>query len=162
MEYKVTYEPDNSRGFKDESHLRNFLNVIFRTDIEQKHTSPLTRGNIYCVRGEDGNLEYFCNVNTVGARIALKKKAMVLIKDLPVSSLRQDAVYIEPNIPIGECLEFMSDLIEERLPRQWEDDSHVPGTAANFLSSSVCFAFYVDQSYDGDTLQFKIHRLYIK
>ena len=161
MDYLVTYDPLLSRGFNDESHLRLFLNNIMRTDITQKFTCHLTRGNIYCIRNETGELEYFCNVISVGARMELKRMVIDATKTLPLNNLRNDVAYIEPNIPANQCLECLNDIIEVQLPKAWESCSSVPGNASDFLSSSLCFVLHVDQSYDGENIQYKIHRIYV-
>ena len=132
MDYKVAYEPDNYRGFKDESHLKNFLNYLFRTDITQKWTCPLTRSNIYMIRVEDGSLK----------------------------ELRNDICYISPNIPSKEAQDIIDDIINDFLPSQWHDNCPHKGMEDKFIENSICFVLHADQSYDGETLSFHIHRIY--
>lgn len=160
MDYKVAYEPDNYRGFKDENHLKNFLNYLFRTDITQKWTCPFTRSNIYMIRVEDGSLEYFVNVVENGQRVELKKKVLEAVKDIDVKALRNDIAYITPNIPGSDAQEVVDDIINEFLPAQWRENCPHKGMEKSFLESSICFVLHADQSYDGETLSFHIHRIY--
>ena len=160
MDYKVAYEPDNYRGFKDDSHLKNFLNYLFRTDITQKWTCPLTRSNIYMIRVEDGSLEYFVNVVENNQRIELKQKVLAAIKGIDVKELRNDIAYISPNIPNSEAQEVIDDIINDVLPNEWREHCPHKGMEEKYIESTICFVLHADQSYDGETLSFHIHRIY--
>ncbi len=160
MDYKVAYEPDNYRGFKDDSHLKNFLNYLFRTDITQKWTCPFTRANIYMVRVEDGSLEYFVNVAEHYQRVELKKRVLEAVKGIDVKELRNDIAYISPNIPNSEAQEVIDDIINDVLPNEWREHCPHKGMEEKYIDSTICFVLHADQSYDGETLSFHIHRIY--
>ncbi len=160
MEYQITYDPKNFSCFADENELKIFLNYLMRTDITQKWTSPLTRGNLYFLRNKDGELEYFTNVAVIGQRMQLKQLVLDAIKDVPLKALRNDVVYITPNIEKGQTLEFFSDLTAETLPGLWKNDCPFPRKEGSYLDTTIAFVLHVDQSYDGDTLQYHVHRLY--
>lgn len=161
MEYKISYDPEVAMNFQDETALKKFLNYLMRTDITQKWTGPLTRGNIYCLRNGEGKLEHFCNVSSPGQRQQAKALLMDTLKGVPVEALRSDIVHIEPNIPIGQSTEDFSDLVETTLPDYWKEHCPAKGQEDDYLPSTVALVLHVDQSYDGDALQHHIHRLYV-
>lgn len=160
MDYNITYEPDNFRGFRDNNHLRNFLNMIFRTDIENRYGNSLTRGNMYFLRNDDGELEYYVSVSDVSQRVQLKRKVMAYLKDIPLMKLYQDIAYITPNICKSELYDVFCELTTETLPALWKEHCPFYGAADLFLENTIMMVLVVDQSLDGETLQHKIHRLY--
>lgn len=160
-DYKVTYEADNSKGFNDMNHLKNFLNYLFRTDITQKWTGPLTRGNIYLLRNSDKELEFFCNVVEVGQRVQLKQMVLDFIKDTPLKNLQNDIIFVSPNVPKGDLLEYFTELTTGYLPGHWKEQQKTEARQDSFLDDTVCFVIHADQSYDGETLQYHVHRLFL-
>ena len=162
MDQEIIYDVRNYRNFKDESHLKNFLNYLMRTDITQKWTCHLTRGNIYFLRNNVGELEYFCNVTDIGRRTQLKMMVLSYLKNnyISLKSLRNDITYITPPFPKDECLDRFVTLTSVTMPEIWNKDCPFRGQSGKFLDNSICFVLHTDQSYDGDTLQFHVHRLF--
>ena len=163
MGYNIGYEASEYGTFRDRKELKRYINDVLRTDVNQKYTCARTRNNIYLIRKEDklgSKLEYFCTVTTLGAREELRKLVYDCLQDKELGMLYHDQASIEPNIPINECIEQFSDIVEERLPKLWEDDPSVAGDGADFLNSTIMMVLHVDYSEDGETYQYIIHRLY--
>lgn len=160
MNYEVTYHPKASNGFADENQLKEFINFIMRTDVTQRYSGPLTRRNLYFLRNKDGELEYYVNVMGLAQRRELKQFVLDAIKDIPLTRLRSDIINISPNVRKEECLEYFSVLTAETLPTLWSQ-AFPEKDIKDFLSGTVAFVMHVDQSFDGDVLQYHVHRLYI-
>lgn len=153
------YNPNNAGCFQDVNGLKLYLNVQMRTDITQKWTNPLTRGNLYFLVGEDGKLQHYCNVQSIGQRQQLKYMVLSALKGISLDALQEETINIKENFPRGEYLESFSDYVEDLLPKYWNMFFHKVESSMEFLDSTVLMVLHTDESYDGDTIQHHIHRL---
>lgn len=161
MDISFDYNRHRVGTFSDSTALRAWINEQLRTDITQKWTCPLTRGNLYFLRGEDGSLQHFCNVLNVGQRQQLKQMILDAVRDVPLDGLRHDVIDIDGTFPKDTLLDMFSDLVEEILPSWWNVHASQKQDSTLYLDSSVAFILHTDESYDGDVLQLHVHRLYV-
>lgn len=159
--YQIIYNPKTFRSFSNESVLQGFLDEVFRTDLAQRWTIPLTRGNIYFLRRPDDTLEYFTNVTTGSRRAQLQQQLSDILRGVSIKSLRSDYAYISPDIEKGETLDMFSELTIETLPALWKADCPEKGQEDFFLDSTFLMVLLTDQfSPSDDTLCYKVVRLY--
>lgn len=154
------YNPGKAGCFQDINSLMLYLNVQMRTDITQKWTNPLTRGNLYFLIGEDGMLQYYCNVQSVEQRQQLKGMVLSAIKGVSLDALREETINFHCNFPKDESLEGFFDHVEEILPKFWNMYFHKgESSTAEYLDSTVFMILHLDESFDGDVILHHIHRL---
>lgn len=161
MDIRFDYNPKTAGSFADGNALRAWTNEQMRTDITQKWTCPLTRGNIYFLRGDDGRLQHFFNAQNIGQRQQLKQLITDALRVVPVEGLRHDVIDIKGTIAREEMLEAFSELVEVLIPAWWNTHASQKQDSTLYLDSSVAFILHTDESYDGEVLHLHIHRLYV-
>ena len=160
MTYNLDYNPRAWRTFKDNSHMKNFVNSMLRTDVTRRSEGPLTPLNLYFIR-KDGELQHFQNVNSFSQRKELKGIVLDLCQSLPLEALRTDRVLVSPYPNGSERTESFQDIAEEELPRLWQGNCPFPGQEDRFLDATIAIVMHMDESFDGESLQCNIHRIYV-
>lgn len=153
------YNPSGCGAFQDERSVMLWIAEQLRTDDLQQWSSPQTRMNLYFLRGTDGRLQHFVQVQGLDGRLRLRRILLGAVRDIPVAELRHERISFEWDSRTCSMYEAFSDLVEVALPRRWGELMQEEGQHGSFLDSSVAFILHADEDDGYGTGHLHVHRL---
>lgn len=150
--------------FNDQRHLQNFMNYLFRSDRNQKHTVELTGRNLCAIRQQDGAFRIYRHEDmaTVADRSRLQREAMALLQgtdyynvindEVLVSLYQGDIQYLRDYSQLKTLEEQDEIFVFRKLVEKYEKE----------LAPVVICAMHNDQDYGGKRVINHIHRVIIK
>lgn len=162
MKFDISYYPAVSASFDTDGMLQNMLGVFMRTTDCKDVIPSLSRGNIYLLRNQEGELEFFCNVATVGQLRQLQTLVSGYLQGFSAEEVYYQTVHINSRIPRSDLLDFFTDLTTEFLPEYWAGHCPSRGKEKDFLSDTVLCALHTDEKDKDGTIRYHVHRLFIQ